>query len=61
MKIPLGRCPVELDQNKIAKVFDVQHCLMSVYVKPLEENLAIITRFIISAYPSFLAARVQGH
>ena len=49
------------NHNKIAKVFDEQHCLMLVYVKPLEENLAIITSFIISAYPSFLAARIQGH
>ncbi len=55
-----GQSP-ELAHKCIAKVFDADHCLIMVNIKDKEQNLAILASFIISAYPSFLASRTQGH
>ena len=55
-----GQSP-ELAHKSIAKVFDADHCLIMVNIKDKEQNLAILASFIISAYPSFLASRTQGH
>ena len=51
----------KLAHKCIAKVFDADHCLIMVNIKDKEQNLAILASFIISAYPSFLASRTQGH
>ena len=49
------------DQEKIAQVFDPNHCLILLNINDTEQNIAILTSFIISAYPTFLASRTQGH
>lgn len=51
----------KLAHKCIAKVFDADHCLIMVNINDKEQNLAILASFIISAYPSFLASRTQGH
>lgn len=49
------------DQEKIAEVFDPNHCLILININDTEQNIAILTSFILNAYPTFLASRTQGH
>jgi predicted Zn-dependent peptidase len=51
----------EPHQKRVAEVFDADHCLIVIDIKNKEQNLAILTSFIINAYPTFLASRTQGH
>ncbi len=51
----------ELQQKRIAEVFDAEHCLIVIDIKEKKQNLAILASFIINAYPTFLASRTQGH
>ena len=51
----------ELHQNRIAEVFDTDHSLIVINIKEKEQGLALLTSFIINAYPTFLASRTQGH
>ncbi|TWX66727.1 insulinase family protein [Colwellia demingiae] len=48
-------------QEKIAEVFDPNHCLILININDTEQNLAILTSFILNAYPTFIASRTQGH
>jgi Zn-dependent M16 (insulinase) family peptidase len=52
---------LELPHKSITKVFDADHSLIMVKITDKNQNLAILASFIISAYPSFLASRTQGH
>jgi len=38
-----------------------EHCIILFTISDSQKELAIVTSFVISAYPSFLAARTQGH
>jgi hypothetical protein len=47
--------------NKIAKVFNQDHCLMLINICHKEEELGILTSIVMNAYPAFLSSRTQGH
>ncbi|MEY8253325.1 MAG: insulinase family protein [Colwellia sp.] len=51
----------EQHQKKRAEVFSSDHSLILISIKDKEKSLAILTSFIINAYPTFLASRTQGH
>jgi hypothetical protein len=53
----------QLKQNQATKAetFDPEHSLMLMSIQDKEQDLAIVTSFIINAYPTFLASRIQGH
>ncbi len=48
-------------QKSIVKLFDEEHSLTLINIEEEEQNVAILTSFIVNAYPSFLASRTQGH
>jgi predicted Zn-dependent peptidase len=50
-----------LKKGQKSEGFDENHCLLILKVNKEEQDLAVIVSFIISAYPTFLAARIQGH
>ena len=58
---PLLKKAQQQQQQDLAQVFDQSHCLIVININKAEQYLAIITSFIIGAYPTFLAPRTQGH
>lgn len=48
-------------QKSIVKLFDEEHSLTLINIEEEEQNVAILTSFIVNAYPSFLTSRTQGH
>ncbi|KGJ86936.1 peptidase M16 family protein [Colwellia psychrerythraea] len=48
-------------QKNRVELFDEEHSLTLINIEEEEQNVAILTSFIVNAYPSFLASRTQGH
>lgn len=48
-------------QNKTAKVFNQDHCLILIKICQKEAKLGILTSIVMNAYPTFLSSRTQGH
>lgn len=57
----LRQAEEKLNQHQIAKVFDQDHCLLLISIRHEEQELGILTSFIMNAYPTFLSSRTQGH
>jgi hypothetical protein len=57
----LRQAEEKLNQHQIAKVFNQDHCLLLISIRHEEQELGILTGFIMNAYPTFLSSRTQGH